>query len=137
MGEPPKGLTLERIDGTKGYCKDNCKWANDYEQARNTSKNVTYTYEGFTGCIPEIAERVGVDKWTIYKGLQKGRTLEAIIALALTDTIIEYGGLKLTKAQWADHLGIKRPTMYARFNKETDLTKILTSKVKSNKKESK
>lgn len=36
MGERPKGKTLDRIDGTKGYYKENCRWATVSEQRRNS-----------------------------------------------------------------------------------------------------
>jgi len=36
MGERPIGLTLERVDNEKGYSKENCKWANQKEQIRNS-----------------------------------------------------------------------------------------------------
>ena len=40
MGETYKeGLTIERIDNSKGYSKDNCKWVSHKEQARNTRRN--------------------------------------------------------------------------------------------------
>lgn len=35
MGARPPGKTLDRIDGTKGYFKDNCRWATPKEQAAN------------------------------------------------------------------------------------------------------
>jgi hypothetical protein len=39
MGDPPKGLTLDRIDGTKGYEPSNCRWATYAEQNRNVRWN--------------------------------------------------------------------------------------------------
>lgn len=35
MGDKPKGLTLERVDNNKGYCKSNCIWATRKTQANN------------------------------------------------------------------------------------------------------
>ena len=35
MGERPKGMVLDRIDGTKGYHPDNCRWTTYEIQNRN------------------------------------------------------------------------------------------------------
>ena len=48
MGERPEGTTLDRIDGTKGYCKENCRWADLTTQAYNRAMNSNNT-SGRTG----------------------------------------------------------------------------------------
>lgn len=60
MGERPKGMTLDRIDFTKGYFKENCRWATNKEQARNRSSNKIIKWNGQEKCIAQWAEDLGM-----------------------------------------------------------------------------
>jgi len=50
MGDCPKGLSLERIENSKGYFPKNCCWATPKEQANNTRNlNWFFAYNESTG----------------------------------------------------------------------------------------
>lgn len=54
------GLTLDRKNGNRGYCKSNCRWATDTQQARNSRRTRQITFNGKTMCVTEWAESVGL-----------------------------------------------------------------------------
>lgn len=59
MGIKPKNKTLDRIDGSLGYCKENCKWSTKKEQARNRSNGRILTIDGISKTVSEWAENSG------------------------------------------------------------------------------
>ena len=54
------GATLERIDNSKGYSPENCRWATKKEQACNRKSTRFITHNGETHNITEWAEILGV-----------------------------------------------------------------------------
>lgn len=59
MGPCPAGLTLDRIDGTRGYEPGNCRWATYQEQNRNRRNNRLVTMNGKTRTLVEWCEIYG------------------------------------------------------------------------------
>jgi hypothetical protein len=72
MGEPQKGMTLERIDNNLGYSPDNCRWATRAEQMSNTRANRRITHQGETLTITQWAKRLGVHRNTFNERLRCG-----------------------------------------------------------------
>ena len=70
MGEPPKGMTLERINNSQGYCAENCRWASMRDQARNRRNNIHVVVMGRTTTIAEAAEILGVNRRCVRKHLR-------------------------------------------------------------------
>jgi hypothetical protein len=56
------GLTIERIDNSKGYSKANCRWATYAEQARNTRNTALIDTPWGSLCLKDAASRAGM-KW--------------------------------------------------------------------------
>lgn len=79
MGDRPEGLTLDRIDGNKGYSPDNCRWATYKVQGNNTSRNQTITYQGQTKTYAEWADHVGCHRHTIRSRVLAGWEIEKIV----------------------------------------------------------
>lgn len=66
MGNRPKGMTLERRDNSKGYCKENCRWATKREQGLNRSTTLLYTHKGRTLSLTDWARSEGIQKETFF-----------------------------------------------------------------------
>lgn len=76
MGDRPKGKTLDRIDNTKGYFKENCRWATPKEQSRNSRSNIIIEYNNMAKCIEEWAEYLKINSSTLRKRLNRGWSVE-------------------------------------------------------------
>jgi hypothetical protein len=72
--------TIERIDNTKGYSPDNCKWACMKEQQNNRENNhvIEYMSEKFT--VQQLADKIGIKSNTLLCRLRRGWSVEEAVS---------------------------------------------------------
>lgn len=86
MGERPKGYTLERLDNTQGYFKENCIWASWEEQSLNKRKRSDNT-TGITGVAYSSRDGAYVASIKVNSRsyhLYQGPSIEAAVAARKT-----------------------------------------------------
>lgn len=62
MGERPIGTTIDRINPTLGYSKDNCRWATHSEQQNNKPNLTSIMFEGKSYTIGELVDLLDLTK---------------------------------------------------------------------------
>jgi len=88
MGPRPEGTSLDRIDNTKGYYPENCRWASMKEQMRNRSDNRLITHDGKTLLLCDWAEKLGVRGDTLSRRLNRMSPEKALVSGKLRNPLI-------------------------------------------------
>ncbi len=79
VGEIPDGMTLDRIDNTKGYEPGNVRLLSPKGQARNRSSNRLITIKGETKTLAEWSEQIGATKACLQYRIAKGWPEERLL----------------------------------------------------------
>lgn len=84
MGERPAGTSIDRIDNSKGYFKENCRWASIETQSANRSVPIKagcrrITYKGRTLSTAEWARELGVSPESLYTRIHRGWSDDDVI----------------------------------------------------------
>ena len=70
LGEKPsKSHSIDRVDNSGGYFKDNVRWADSYAQGSNKRNNRLMTHAGITLTLSQWARVIGVNRTTLRQRL--------------------------------------------------------------------
>ena len=71
------GLTIDRVDNSKGYFKENCRWATYREQANNKSTTLLIEFNGKTQTFRAWSDELGIPfgklRCRYYQGYKTGK----------------------------------------------------------------
>lgn len=79
---PSDDHSIDRIDGSKDYAPDNCRWATREEQQNNLRNNVNITIGGETLTASQWDRRKGWRRGTVWGRIRRGWTAEQATSIA-------------------------------------------------------
>lgn len=74
MGECPDGMTLERIKNNEGYAPENCRWALQSEQLRNTRRTVRVVVAERQMCLKDACAAIGANYDRVRSRIRSGKS---------------------------------------------------------------
>lgn len=80
MGTRPSATSLDRIDNSKGYGPNNCRWTTKDQQMQNTRATRLLTLNGRTMGLSAWARDLGLNHSTISQRLRKGWSVERALS---------------------------------------------------------
>ena len=73
--------SIDRIDVNGNYCKENCKWSTQQEQANNKRNNHIVEVNGEVLTVPEAARKYNINYNTVHTRLRNGRDIFGNVVL--------------------------------------------------------
>lgn len=65
------GLSLDRIDNSKGYSPENCRWVTAKVQNNNKRSNILITYKGVTKTLKQWSDELHINYMKLFQRLNR------------------------------------------------------------------
>ena len=130
MGEcPGDGMTMDRIDNSKGYEPGNCRWANKQTQANNKTNNHKLEWRGETKTTMEWSRITGIPSGTIFNRIRFGWSVEDALTRGPHERglMLTHQGETLHLAEWARRVGLRYDCLSRRLAAGWDVDRALTT----------
>lgn len=143
MGERPHGHSLDRYSESwkrtgppLPYSPETCRWADVFQQARNTKANVILCIDGVDRCVSEWSVHSGVTDSTIRRRLRQGWTARAAVftPARAKKTIVThmYKGKRRTMSELSKISGVQSATLHSRLNSGWSLDRAIGTPISNN-----
>lgn len=131
MGDiPGDNYSIERIDNSRGYYPDNCKWIPQREQSKNRDNLREYTHNGETHYLKEWARIKKIKYSTLYSRVcRRGIPFENAIDSTNFDRRVNLNGEKHTVTEWCTILNINTGDIFSRIHRGWSKEKALTTPI--------
>jgi hypothetical protein len=139
MGLIPKNMTLDRIDNTKGYYKENCRWADKKTQHLNRRTTIIVEYKGKKEYLIDLIRKSGVKRETAISRYNLGYSIEKVLEKKYikdcrAKQLYFFKGKKRSAYEIAKMTGINSQMLKHRLKKGLNLKDAITKPSQRNKK---